>query len=263
MEIIRLCVSEEKILKVFDKMSMDILGYLNSMESNEKGILLKKENFFVRDIFFDKESDEEKDYLISRESKEIFEKNDKSLFIGDNHKITYSIAKAFLKNEKNPLLIIFDAHLDSLSIDKGFISERNWLKKLVESGFPSDKILFISARNLYEEELNFLKKNKLAVIKMDVLDEDKEGVCDLVMERARNASGFYISIDMDSIDPAFAPGVYTPEPGGLSSRDIIYFIKRLILLKNFKAADIVNIDINKDINDNTLKLAAKIFSEMI
>jgi len=79
---------------------------------------------------------------------------------------------------------------------------------------------------------------------MDVLDEDIEGVCDMIMERARASSGFYISIDMDCLDPAFAPGVVYSEPGGLSSRDLIHFLKRLKLLDNFRGADIVEINPN-------------------
>ena len=98
---------------------------------------------------------------------------------------------------------------------------------------------------------------------MDVLQEDLREVCDLVMERARNSSGFYISVDIDSIDPAFAPGTFLNEPGGISSRDIVYFIKRLSLLDNLRGGDIVNIRKDLDLNNLTQKLGAKILSEMV
>jgi len=83
------------------------------------------------------------------------------------------------------------------------------------------------------------------------------------MERARNSSGFYISIDIDSVDPAFAPGTGYIEPGGLSSRELIYFIKRLSLLNNFRGGDIVEINPDLDNRNMTVKLGAKILSEMI
>jgi len=98
---------------------------------------------------------------------------------------------------------------------------------------------------------------------MDLLFEDIEGVCDLIMERARNSGGFYISVDIDVVESGNAPGVNDISPGGLSPRELIYFIKRLCLLKNFKGADIVEINPLRDINNMTVKLGAKILGEMI
>jgi agmatinase len=98
---------------------------------------------------------------------------------------------------------------------------------------------------------------------MDVLQENIHEVCDTVMERVRSSGGFYISVDMHCVDPAFAPGVYEGEPGGLSSRELIYFIKRLSLLDNFKGGDIVEINPEKDVHGMTIKLGAKLLSEMI
>ena len=97
---------------------------------------------------------------------------------------------------------------------------------------------------------------------MDVLNELEE-ICDMIMERARQASGFYVSIDIDCVDPAFAPGTGYLEPGGLSSRELIYFIRRLSLLENFRGADIVEINPDKDINRITIKLGARLLAEMI
>ena len=98
---------------------------------------------------------------------------------------------------------------------------------------------------------------------LKVLREELEGVCDLVMERARKSGGFYISIDIDCVDPGFALGACDLEPGGMSSRDLIYFVKRMVLLENFRGADIVEINPDKDINEMTIKLGAKLLSEMI
>jgi arginase family enzyme len=83
------------------------------------------------------------------------------------------------------------------------------------------------------------------------------------MERAKISGGFYVSIDIDSVDPAYAPGTNELEPGGLSSIDLIYFIKRLKLLGNFRGADIVEINPSKDINGSTVKLGARLLGEMI
>ena len=76
---------------------------------------------------------------------------------------------------------------------------------------------FQIAKQLIDENKN------VVIIKMDLLREDLEGVCDMVMERARKSSGFYVSIDIDSVDPSFAPGTGYIEAGGISSGDLLYF----------------------------------------
>ena len=239
-----------------------ILKELKNIWSNEKGELIHYDELNLEEIHIDSDKLEEADYLIFENSKEIFEKNFFLIFLGGDHSISYPILRAFNKTEENPLLIVFDAHADCL--DSGKIPDNHsWLRKLIEEGFNASGIILISTRNISSTELEFLEKNKILLIKMDLLREDLDGVCDLIMERARSSSGFYVSIDIDSIDPGFAPGTFDIEAGGLSSRDIIYFIKRLKLLKNLKGCDIVEINPKLDFNNITINLGAKIISELI
>ena len=93
--------------------------------------------------------------------------------------------------------------------------------------------------------------------------EGIRNICDAVMESAKDFDGLYISIDIDSVDPAFAPGTGYPEPAGLSSRELLYFIHRLKKLKNLKAVDIVEVNPEKDLNDITSRLAAKLCVELV
>ena len=241
---------------------VEILKILKDIKSSESGKLIESDKLRFEEIHVDLNNLEEAEYLIFENSKEIFEKNFKSFFIGGDHSISYPIVRAFEKIQENPLLIIFDAHADCVVPGKEPTHEE-WLRALIEQGFDSSKIILISVRNLCEEEIEFLKRNKITLISMDVLQEDLAGVCDMVMERARNSGGFYISIDIDCVDPANAPGTGYLEPGGMSSRDLIYFIKRLSLLNNFRGADIVEINPSKDVNGMTVKLGAKLLSEMI
>ena len=73
----------------------------------------------------------------------------------------------------------------------------------------------------------------------------------------------YVSLDIDVIDPAFAPATNHPEPAGLTSRQLIYIMQRIAMMKNLKAADIVEIDSEKDRNHDsmTTKLGARILAE--
>ncbi len=241
---------------------VEIIKSLRDIGNNEKGKEIDVDKLNLEEIHVDLNNIEESNYLIFKNSKEAFEKNNKTFFLGGDHSISYCIGKAFHNVEENALLIIFDAHADCIDSGKEPTHEE-WLRGLVKEGFSGDKIILVSARNFYDDELEFIKKNKITLISMDVLQEDLQGVCDLVMERANNASGFYLSVDIDAVDPGFAPGTGYLEPGGMSSRDLIYFVKRLSLLENFKGADIVEINPEKDINEMTVKLGAKLLAEMI
>jgi len=244
-----------------EKAPVKVLEALKEIGSNEKGKLVEFDKLNLEEIHVDLNNIKEASHLIFENSKEAFEKNFKTFFIGGDHSISYPIGMAFNKVEANPLLIVFDAHADCVESDKEPINEE-WLGKLVDEGFPGSRIILISTRCLGKEEIEFIKGNNILWIKMDVLNELEE-ICDMIMERARKASGFYISIDIDCVDPAFAPGTACLSPGGMSSRELVYFVKRLSLLENFRGADIVEINPGKDFNDMTVKLGAKLLAEMI
>jgi arginase family enzyme len=74
--------------------------------------------------------------------------------------------------------------------------------------------------------------------------------------------GFYLSIDIDAVDPAFAPGTGYCEPGGLTSREILYMLQRVIKCKNHVSSDIVEVNPEKDVKNITSFLAAKIIKEI-
>ena len=71
----------------------------------------------------------------------------------------------------------------------------------------------------------------------------------------------YISVDLDGLDPAYAPGVSHPEPGGLSTREIINFISNI--KGDIIGADIVEYNPYRDINGITAITAAKLLKEIM
>jgi agmatinase len=73
----------------------------------------------------------------------------------------------------------------------------------------------------------------------------------------------YVSIDIDVIDPAFAPSTGYPETGGLTSRQFLYLIQRIKKIKTLRAVDLVEINEKKDKDKITVKLGAKILAELI
>jgi arginase family enzyme len=70
----------------------------------------------------------------------------------------------------------------------------------------------------------------------------------------------YVSIDLDALDPAFAPGVSHHEPGGLSTRDVLAVLHRI--QGGLVGADMVELNPSRDINQMTATVAAKLVKEV-
>ena len=83
------------------------------------------------------------------------------------------------------------------------------------------------------------------------------------MELINKNKALYISVDIDVVDPAYAPGTGYLEPGGLSSRELLYMLHRFKKLRNFNYLDVVEINPGKDLNEITVKLGASIIREML
>jgi arginase family enzyme len=70
----------------------------------------------------------------------------------------------------------------------------------------------------------------------------------------------YVTVDLDALDPAFAPGVSHPEPGGLSVRDIVAVLSRV--RSRIVGADVVELNPAHDVGDATALVAVKILKEL-
>ena len=242
-----------------------ILKSIKNIHSNEAGVSIDAGLFDLEEIHLDNGNVELSNKLIYKNSFEVFEEQPKAIFLGGDHSISYSTTRAFFdycqSNEKEPCLIIFDAHADCMKPMKEPTHEE-WLRKLIEDGFPTKNILLVGVRNMWKDEITFIKEKGIKVISMNQLLKDLEDTCDVIMEFSNNKE-LYVSIDIDVLDPSFAPATGYSEPGGLSSRDFIYIIQRINKIKNLKAVDIVEINPKKDLDGRTVKLGAKILSELV
>lgn len=242
-----------------------ILEALKEIHSNEEGKVIDSSLLDLEEIHLDNSNLELSNKLIYENSLEIFETKPKVIFLGGDHSISYSTGKAFLdyckSSRKEPCLIVFDSHADCMTPMKEPTHEE-WLRKLIEEGFPKENVLIVGLRNCWKDEIKFLKENRIKTLSIANLTEDLRDMCDTIMEFS-NGKELYVSIDIDFIDPLFAPATGYPEPGGLSSRQFIYLIQRIKKIKTLRAADIVEINEKKDKDKITVKLGAKILSELI
>jgi len=242
-----------------------VLVELRNIFSSEKGKLINVDLLDLEEIHVNNDNLDEQEELIYKNSLEALDENEKVIFLGGDHSISYNIGKAFLENckkeGKEPCLIIFDAHADCMEPMKNPTHEE-WLRALVDSGFPAENILLVGNRNVEKQELIFLNEKKIKRISMNELNNNIEDVTDTIMEFG-NGKRVYVSFDIDVVDPVFASETGYPEVGGLTSRQIIYIVQRLALMKNLKAFDLVEINCEKPEYNNTVKLGAKLLGELL
>jgi len=257
MEIIKIPTSLGGLEKTGSEKAPDLIIKVlkNEIWLNENE---KKPFFEVKEIDFKGETDIKKVH-------DIITKNIKSngIYIGGDHSITYSTFKSFIKRNPNAGIISFDAHPDVYQ-NFEYPTQGDWLYYLIEEGIVKpENVIIVGVRAAAKKEIDYMKKKGIIYFPMKNILIHRETICDSIMEIARGFSSLYISIDIDSVDPAFAPGTGYMEPGGLTSRELLYFLQRLKLLKNIKALDIVEINPEKDVNGMTVKLGAKILGEFL
>ncbi len=184
------------------------------------------------------------------------------IILGGNHALSYSAMKATCTKEDG--LIIFDAHPDCEETTN-IPTHEDYLRALIEEDkIDPKKIILIGIRNQSPNEKAFLKKHNINCFTMQKIEKlGFDEVIDVAMEQSYNNKRTYVSIDIDVVDPAFAPGTGYPEPGGITSRQMISAVQRIKKLKNLHVADLVEVNPTKDINNTTVKLAAKLAKELL
>ncbi len=236
----------------------EIIKNLDKFYLTEEG---KLPVFDVSEVKIITDNIEETNQNIYQQAKEVFSSPARAFFLGGDHSITYSSFKGFAEKYQNPGIIIFDAHPDCFS-DFQPPTHEDFVKGWVREGIlKPENILLIGLRNWTKEEYFFLKEQGIRFFSAkDLAINGLYDTSEAVMELANKWDGLYISIDIDVLDPAFAPGTGYPEPGGLSTRELIYFLHRLKKLHNFRGGDLVEVNPKKDAG--TAIVAAKIITEL-
>ena len=226
-----------------------IRSILNNGSSNyftEKGInldncpLTDKGDFTVND-YFDIEG-------ITANN---LESNDPLITLGGDHSITYPILKAFANSYSAIDILHIDAHSDIYDDFEGDkYSHACPFARIMENELAVN-LVQVGIRTLNDHQ-----RQQAAKFHIDIREAKDNKIDDL--KKFKNP--LYISLDMDGFDPAFAPGVSHHEPGGLTPRqviDLIHQIETPII-----GADIVEYNPNRDLNDITGALAAKMLKEI-
>ena len=199
--------------------------------------------------------------------------DDGTIILGGSQLITVPCFLSFLRTNPDAGFVLLDAHPDcnpkykydnprhTIHITP---EQRGVLLELIGQGIPPSRIVLVGTRSWTSEEKAFLDRHKIKCFFMkDLHEHGIQNLSDLIMERIREWPSFYLSIGMDVVDPAFAPGVDVAEPGGLSSREIIYLVQRLRCMTNFGMAGLVEVNPKLDTRKMTVRLAARLVQELL
>ena len=198
--------------------------------------------------------------------KELFDSNIKPIIIGGEHSVSIGSIKALAALEDNGDLsditvIHLDAHRDIIDEYIGEKDSHATIMRRVHDLNPKE-LIQIGIRSFSIEEKEFVENqdNVTSFLAKDLIDD-----FDLLLEKLESIEGkVYISIDMDVIDPAFAPSVGNPTPNGLHPIDIENIFDALANNENIDVIGFDLVEVASDrLGDITAILAAKIIYDFL
>lgn len=183
---------------------------------------------------------------------QIVESGARTLFLGGDHSLTYGIVKGHAKTYEDLSILHLDAHPDLYDeLDGNRYSHACPFARIMEEGLAK-RLVQVGIRTLNTHQKEQAERFGVEIVHMK--DWHKDLTIDL-------KGPVYLSLDIDVLDPAFAPGISHHEPGGFSTRELIDFIGKQTL--NLIGADLVEYNPKRDTHDMTAMVCAKLLKEIV
>jgi formiminoglutamase len=183
------------------------------------------------------------------------------IMLGGDHGVSYPSIRAFKEHYGEIGVIQWDAHHDVRNLDDGGRTNGTPFRSLIDGGhLKGENLVQIGIRDYAnaKEYHDYTKEKRISVYTME--DIEITGIIPIIKKELERLSGLvdiiYLSVDMDVVDQAFAPGCPAIGPGGITSRELLASISAAASHDKVKAMDIVEIDPSKDFRDMTSRLAA-------
>lgn len=166
-------------------------------------------------------------------------------------------------------VIHFDAHADTAHIEFGHLHGHGQpMRRLLESGaVRGDRFLQMGLRGYWpdadtldwmaDQHMRSYEMSEIVTRGLDACVEEAMGIA------LDECDGVFLSIDVDVVDPGMAPGTGTPEPGGLTSRQLLDTVRRLAFELPIVGVDVVEVSPPYDHADITAMLANRIVLETL
>lgn len=186
------------------------------------------------------------------------------IILGGDHGVTWPnvTAIADVLGYGNVGVVHFDAHADTAPDMQGVLASHGTpMRRLIESGAVRGRnFVQIGLRGYWPgpDVLSWMKEQEM---KSHFMAEVQAHGFDAVLDRAVNealdgAEHLFISLDIDVVDPSAAPGTGSPEPGGLTSREVLRAVRRLAAEVGIVGMDVVEVSPPYDSGNNITCLLA-------
>jgi agmatinase len=178
--------------------------------------------------------------------------------MGGEHLVTWPVIKAMFKKYPDMAIIHMDAHTDLREDYEGEpLSHASIIRKSAELIGPKNVYSF-GIRSGLKEEFQWAKENGMHISKFEVLEPLKEVLPQLA------GRPVYVTIDIDVLDPAHAPGTGTVDCGGITSKELLASIHEIARSEiNVVGCDLVEVAPIYDPSEQTANTASKLIREMI
>jgi arginase len=189
--------------------------------------------------------------LIEQNVARVLESGSPLICLGGDHAITQPVMRAVRRRHSKLTILHIDAHPDIYHAYQGNPrSHTSPFARIMEERL-ADRLIQVGLRTVNDHHRDQFKRFGVEVIEMGRWHENL---------RLDITTPIYLSVDMDGLDPAFAPGVSHREPGGPSPRQVINLIHTID--QPILAADIVEYNPRCDISNMTATVAAKLLKEI-
>lgn len=190
--------------------------------------------------------------------------------LGGDHSIAYPDVKAVAEALPHGSLAVvqFDTHADTATEIWGVRrSHGSPFRHLVdEDVIPGRRLIQVGLRGYwpYPDEFAWARDAGVSWHRMDeVFEKGIDAVITEVLAAASDADHLFLSVDVDVLDPAFAPGTGTPEPGGMSTAELLRAVRRLTVEKGLAGMDVVEVSPPYDHSEITALAAHRVVLEAL
>jgi agmatinase len=193
------------------------------------------------------------------------------VILGGDHSITWPAATAVADRHGwgKVGIVHFDAHADTADIIEGNLASHGTpMRRLIESGAVLGRnFVQVGLRGYWPPQEVFewmLEQQMRWHLMHEIWERGVQAVIeDAVAEALDGADALYVSVDIDVLDPGFAPGTGTPEPGGMTPADLLRTVRALAMRTNVVALDVVEVSPPYDVSDNTVNNAHRVVFEAL
>ncbi|MBA4494066.1 agmatinase [Paenactinomyces guangxiensis] len=178
--------------------------------------------------------------------------------MGGEHLVTWPVVQEVYKHFPGLAVIHIDAHADLRTDYEGEpFSHATPLRKISEL-IGGENVYQFGIRSMTKEEVSYAEEAGIHFYPFDVLEPLRECLPELA------GRPVYVTIDIDALDPAHAPGTGTPEPGGITSKEMLAAIHAIAASEvRVVGADVVEVAPAYDPSEQTPVVAAKLIREML